>query len=168
MRYNTFFVLVLFCAVAMMLTNSCGNCSGCDDVYTTEGAALAVADTTLELTGSHSVAEIRVERIVRKEAGTRKCRYRDLVSCMNDGLDSNRLELFCTADLDLSGGTVPARTNLFSQKNLLNPSTASDAWIPSVVLKPGTTFSPGKYTFLLRGSTRDGKPVEDVAYVYWQ
>jgi hypothetical protein len=168
MRRSTFIAFFIVCAATVLLTDSCGQCTGCDDVYNTEGAALDISDTTLELAGSHSVAEIRVERIVTKEAGTRKCRYRDLVSCMNDGLDSNRLELFCITDLHLSEGIVPARTNLFTQKNLLNPSTASEAWIPSVILKPGPTFSPGKYTFVLRGSTRDGKPIEDVAYVYWQ
>lgn len=167
MRSVCYLFLLLICCAVFFVTSSCGDCSGCDEIFTTEAAAFRIADTTIELRDALAVAQIRVERVVSKRPGTRHCRYRNQVTCMEDGIDSSKLEIYCTRDLLLAEGTVTAGTNLLHQSALLSPSTSPGVDVPTIILRAGPLFPPGIYTFLLRGQTRQGKEIEDIAHIRW-
>lgn len=167
MRLIRFVLFLLLSGSIFFVIESCGDCSGCDDIFTTQGAAFLIPDTSIDLSRPYEIAEIHIERVVTRREGTRNCRYKDLVSCMEDGLDSNKLEIFCTSDLALADGTVIAGTNLLKEHRLLNPSTAPGIEVPIIVLAAGPSFPAGTYTFLLKGTTREGKKVEDIARIHW-
>lgn len=161
-------LLILLIGICLFFVSSaCGDCSGCDEIFTTQGAAFRISDTTIDLRDPYAVAEIKVERVVTKRSGTRNCRYKNLVTCMEDELDSNKLEIYCTSDLQLVGGPIPAGTNLLTQKELTISATGPGVDIPTIVLRAGPLFPAGSYTFLLKGLSREGKLLEDIAHIYW-
>ncbi|WP_344821621.1 hypothetical protein [Rurimicrobium arvi] len=165
------FLKILFAAALFIVVTaafvSCGNCSGCDYIYETNGAAFDITDTTIDLKDPYALAEIRLERIVSEKKGTRHCRYKNEVNCLEDQLDSNRLVLYCTSDLALREGFIAAGTNLLREEFVLRRDNMNGVSVPAVFLQASDSFPEGRYTFIVKGSTQNGKPVEDIGFINW-
>lgn len=162
----------IYYSILILLTqaffSSCRKCESCSVIYTVEGAALKMGDTVIRLADIGGVADISAERIVSKKNGDDKCTYVTSSGCMNDGLDASLLRIYCTRDLLLDGATVPAGKNLLSEPSLLDTANLDGENIPHILLRAGSGFAAGRYTFILKGNTKEGKDVEDIGWVNWE
>lgn len=153
-------VLGIFIAVLA----SCGKCDGCNDIETTESAKIVVNDAaSIKLNGT---IVMEIQEIISRKQGDRKCWKKDLITCRNDELTSERLSVSCTKDLKLRKETIPAG------KNLINLTAIDSAEYSlgmanylGVKLPLSDSFASGDYTFILGGTTKEGKALRDTAII---
>lgn len=146
--------------------SSCGKCSGCDEIVTTEGANLELNDSASRRAKHLIELSVRVRSSTAK--GDRNCMYKNLIVCTNDELSVDLITVQCSKDLKLRTETILAGKNLLElaskEPNLNNPYWNGNL---AVELPLSDTFATGDYTFILSGKTKDGKPVNDTAVIIW-
>lgn len=167
MKQIKFFIPGFLAMLGSVIFYSCGKCGGCDEIMTTTGANLSVYDSTIDLKESSSYASISVKPDIKETKGDRNCHYKDLVICPQDGLLVEKLKITCDKELMLKEGIVPPMTNLFGVKYVLETPDSGPYPIPYIILRVQDKMNPGVYTFVLSGSTKEGKPVNDIATITW-
>lgn len=157
---KTFLSKVLFIAVLGIFIAAFASCGKCDDIKTTESAKIVVNDSASIKLNSAIVLEI--QEIISKKMGDRKCWKKNLITCWNDELFSDRLSVGCTKDLKLRKETILAGKNLMDLIAIDSAEYSLGITNYLVIKLPlSDSFAIGKYTFILGGTTKNGKPLND-------
>lgn len=167
MKQTKFFLPALMAMLGSIVFHSCGKCGGCDEIFTTNGANILVYDSTINLNEPSAFASISVEAIGAETKGDRNCLNKDLVLCPQDGLSVEKMNIICDKELMLKEGTIPAMTNLFEVKYVLETADSGPYPIPYIILRARDNMPPGLYTFILSGTTKEGKPLKDTTKITW-
>jgi hypothetical protein len=166
MKQIKFFVPSILVLLSIIFY-SCGKCGGCDDIMTTNGAFLSVYDSIIDLRESSAFASISIKAAITETKGDRNCYHKDLVICSQDGLSLEKITVTCDKELKLREGTVPAMTNLLEVKYVLETTDSGLYTIPHIILRAHDKMSSGVYTFMLTGTTKEGKPINDTTTITW-
>jgi hypothetical protein len=156
------FTLLLIAGYTMFIA-SCGHCSGCDEVKTIVGAQIITNDSVN--TNYSSSVIILIQRKTTSKSGDRNCQYKDLVTCLEDDLNSANMTLKSNKDLALSIGTILANENLLTIKPLIDTTYPSSIYLATLKLGLTNYFVKGNYTFTLEGTTQDGKAYKDTTNI---
>lgn len=164
---NCLSITTLICF--FLFSYSCRKCKdGCDTFFVTNGAALKISDSTVNLNQSVSTVTIAVEKIVAKNKGNRNCKYENEVSCNVDGLGLQNLSIYCNKTLLINGVSYPMNTDLLAVPELIQYALDPSEKLPFVVLQTTPDFPAGRYHFLLQGKTNEGKTIEDIQVISWE
>lgn len=140
---------------------SCGKCGGCDEIATTEGATVAAYDPYLMY--STKIIYLKVSEFYSTRKGDRNCSTKDLKICASVGLEKNLLTLKCNKELKLKTRVILPNNNFMDLAITSKEAIWGDVF--TLELPLSDSFASGDYTFILGGTTKEGKTVNDTAII---
>lgn len=157
-------VLITAALACFVLALASCNCGGCEQTTITKGAELVLDDTN-SIKFYRSIG-LSIRAITAIQNNNNKCRDKVLRVCTIDELSIERLTVQCNKDLKLRTETILAGKNLMDlvtkDKSPNNPYWNGNL---SLRLPLSDSFASGKYTFVLDGTTKEGKPLVDTAII---
>lgn len=144
-RIAQFLGLFLVSAITLL---SC-RCGGADRIYTNTGVDLMVTDSVNMHVDYDPLLSVTVQ--ASRRDGDRKCYYKNLVTKTENTIPSSTVNIYCTRDIKLKTGTIPAHSNLLNNENLrIVNYRSTDANFEGCTIYPSypdNSFERGMYTF---------------------